>query len=387
MPSPFDANALTEIWKAHDRFAMGLKGGRRCIMRYMNLTQIDMSNRNLTEADFTGADFHRTTMLGVVLDRAALYCASLKEVDARYSHLRRADLRGACFRGANFSFAELDGADLRAGTVAISDRDGNFKLRQQRASQGPRPVSFAGGSLEETKLENADAPEVDFTNCNMKAVNFGGANLKGANFSGAVLHGASFLNANLAGANFKRAVLTGVKLKDMQISSAQLKDCLLEPGPETIAKIPEILARIDGAILWVETKGKRGSKGIFDGEDLRSVQKNFKGKALSAISAKDAIAVGVDFSGCELQGAHFDEADLRDATFDNADLRGACFKGANLTHTKFRNCNLQSLPLNSGESIKTAFDGAVLAQTSFRDALCEDDLREAVSGLGATFDI
>jgi uncharacterized protein YjbI with pentapeptide repeats len=387
MPSPFDADALVEIWKDHERFAMGLKGGRRCIMRHKNLTQIDMSNRNLAEADFTGSDFFRTTMLGVILDRAALYCASLKEVDARYSHLRRADLRGACFRGADFSFAELDGADLRAGTVAISDKNGNFKIYRRRESHRPQPVSFAGGSLEETKLENVDAPEVDFSNCNMKAVNFGGANLKGANFSGAVLHGASFLNANLAGANFKQAVLTGVKLKDMQISSAQLKDSLLDPSPETVAKIPEILGRIDGAVLWVETKGKRGSKGIFDGEDLRSVARNFKGKALSAISAQNTIAVGVDFSNCELQGAHFNEADLRNATFDNADLRGACFKGANLTHTKFKNCNLQSLPLNSGESIKTAFGGAVLAQTSFRDARYDDDVRKAVSGPGATFDI
>ena len=135
--------------------------------------------------------------------------------------------------------------------------------------------------------------------------------------------------------------------------------------PEQRARLPRWLAMLDEMEGFVRSGGRSGNPASFEGEDIRLLANHMKGRMLTGINLKNSIAVHADFTGCELQAAKFDGADLRGAIFVGADLRGASFAGANLAHAEFVQANLLPLELNSGTSLPTMFDGAILHHADF----------------------
>jgi len=99
------------------------------------------------------------------------------------------------------------------------------------------------------------------------------------------------------------------------------------------------------------------------------VAKDFKGRALTAISARNAIAVGADFRGVSFQGAHFDGR--RSAATRHSTMRtsGACLSRSNLAQrAKFVKCDLRSLRLSKrDEVVTTNFADAFIGATSFSE--------------------
>ena len=114
-----------------------------------------------------------------------------------------------------------------------------------------------------------------------------------------------------------------------------------------------------------------GSSGVLDGEDLRPLETGIAKFHLTAISARNVIAVGMNLSGAQLQGADFSGADLRDVNFEGADLRGINFRDANLAHARFESADLTSLRLSSGGVQPCEFAGARYSQKQLADALLE----------------
>jgi uncharacterized protein YjbI with pentapeptide repeats len=229
---------------------------------------------------------------------------------------------------------------------------------------------------------NADGPQgVDFSNCSLKKASFGKAKLDGANFSGALLQGADFKGSHLSNAGFKGAVLTGVNIKDLNLSPEDLKGCITDPSQETIRRFDEMRSKLDSHQQWIVSGGMQGAHCVLDGEDIRLLQKLVVGRPLTGLSAKNAIAIGLNFAGCQLQGAKFDGADLRDADFSGADLRGASFRGANISHARFGKADMRSLPLINGQTRAVDFtDAAGLAE---QFATCQLDGETAALGLRA----
>ncbi len=119
-----------------------------------------------------------------------------------------------------------------------------------------------------------------------------------------------------------------------------------------------------------------------DDEDLRPVSKFLTGLQLTGLHARRVNAIGIDFSGCQLQAARFDGADLRECKFSHADLRGASFKGARLAHAEFEKTNLGSLRLPGGRMLAPDFTGADASQTQFCMAILESGI--AALGLGVS---
>jgi uncharacterized protein YjbI with pentapeptide repeats len=191
---------------------------------------------------------------------------------------------------------------------------------------------------------------VDFSGASLKRVSFGNAKLDGANFEGALLQGAIFRGAKLVNVSFKGAVLAGVNIEELGASREALEGCVLDISPAAHEKVPVLKARIEAHGQWIVSDGKTGAPANLDSEDLRPLKALITGRPLAGLSAKNAIAVGVDFSGCQLQASHFEGADLRDANFTAADLRGASFRGSKLGHAKFAQANLCGLPLSGGAS-------------------------------------
>ena len=333
-PARYTQAQIDQFVTAHERFVQRQPKGLRAIMRFLQAPKIDFNRRILSDADFTGANMAGASFILADLQRASLYCADLRQADLRRAILTRADLRGASLRGANLSGALLDDADMRQAVLARTDLEGRFGL--------------AGRSSQPGSAEGERAFAVDFSNCSMKRVRLGNAKLKGANFSGALLNGADLKGAQLEGARFDGAVLIGVDVQKLNLAPSVLAKCVTDPSPAARDRVPHLLDILAQAELWSTSNGAQGAAANLEGEDLRPLAGAFEKRALTAMTARGAQAIGVSFAGAQLQGANFDEADLRDADFTAADLRGASFRGANLWHARFNNADIRALRLASG---------------------------------------
>lgn len=326
--STLTQDQLNPILVDHARYAAG-KGGKRAVLTHCDLSGLNLIRRNLAEADFSGAALVGTLLAGANLERASLYCADLRDANLLNARLIRADMRGASFRGAKLANAVLDGADLRAAMMMVMG-DAGVSVIDRGGDKSPIGVDFSGASL--------------------KRVSFGSAKLDGANFDGAILTGANFRGAKMDKVSFRGAVLSGVNLDELNVPPEALEGCVTDVTPATMEKLPELKARIEAHGQWIVTGGKVGAPANLDGEDLRPLKDLITGRPLAGLSAKNAIAVGIDFSGCQLQASHFEGADLRDTNFTAADLRGASLHNAKLRHARFAEANLCGLPLSNGGS-------------------------------------
>jgi uncharacterized protein YjbI with pentapeptide repeats len=351
---PLSQPELNAVLLAHERMLSYQRGAAKAELSRTRLDGLNLANRNLAEADFSFASLVGAVAFGTNLDRANLHCADLRDADFASARMTKADLRGASICGARLAFAKLDGADLRAATVAYKGPD---------AAKGNSDVC------------------VDFSNASLKGASFGHARLDGVSFEGALLDGANFKNAKLSNVTFKGAVLTGVNIDDLDLPEEAFEDCVFGVTQQAVDRANAIAAALEAHKLCVASGATRGMPAVLNGEDLRPIRDRFAGMALSGLSARNVLAIGTDFSGCQLQGARFDGADLRECEFGDADLRGASFRGARLAHARFEKANLGSLRLPSGQILAPDFTGAEAVKAQFFHAILDAEM--ATLGLKA----
>lgn len=353
---------LNAILLSHERYVTS-RGGQRAQLAHALLDGLTLANRNLVEADFSGGSLVGANLYGSNLERASFYCADLRNCDLQAAKLVRADLRGASFKGAKLSFAVMDHADLRAAMMMYVGDAGVSVVDRERGAAKSAAIG------------------VDFSNCSMKGVSFGNAKLDGANFEGALLQGANFRGARLGNASFRGAVLVGVNLKDLNLPPEALAGCVIGVTPEAAAKFEQLKLKLDAHQEWISSGGATGGPANFDGEDLRPLHKLLVGRPLTGLSARGAIAIGIDFSGSQLQAAKFDGADLRDVDFSGADLRGTSLRRARLAHARFDKADLRHLALKNGTRLAPDLRGAEATAGQFFGIAADDPL--AALGLGA----
>lgn len=346
---PWDQRQIDRAVALHERFLRGAAGGQRAFLRYVEAPGVDCQRRLLNDADLTGANLEGASFAGAHFERAALFCVNLEGCDLRAANLRRADLRGARMAGAVLSGAVMDEADMRAAYIAYPSGDSGLHVFRHGAAGG-----LGGGGF-----------GADFTDCAMRGVRLCAANLKGANFTGAVLEQADLAGAKLTDAVFKDTVLEGVELDRLELTPKQLSGCVLAPDPTALERADSIRDLLRRAEAWVSSGGRVGAPAAIDGQDLRPLQGAFRGRTLTALSARRVRAIHLDFSGSSLQGAMFDGADLRGALFDGCDLRGASFRGAKLAHARFAGADLRPLALPNGRAHPVNLDGAVTTRADF----------------------
>jgi uncharacterized protein YjbI with pentapeptide repeats len=349
--APLSQQELNPVLAAHERF-VAAQGGKRAQLTRRGLDGLNLANRVLSEADFSGSSMVGATLYGTNLERASLYCTDLRGCNLQAANLTRADMRGASFRGADLSYAILDGGDLRAARMMIVSAKG-ASVMDRRDGKAPAANSPA-------------VPDgVDFTNCSMRFVSFGNAKLDNANFSGAIMEGVKFKGAKLSNAQFKGAVLTGVDLKELAVPPEALLDCVLDVTPEAKERAEELKAMVLAHELWISSDGASGKPVVLDGEDLRPLQEFAVGRRLTGLCARQTVGINLNFSGCGMQAAKFDDADLRGADFTDCDLRGASFRNANLSHATFTKARLGPLKLASGGELALVMTGAIASSHQF----------------------
>jgi uncharacterized protein YjbI with pentapeptide repeats len=346
---------LNAILAAHERYVAS-QGGMRAQLAHKSLDGLNLANRNLAEADFSGSSLVGANLAGSNLERASLYCADLRDANLQSAKMARADLRGASFNGARLMLAVLDRADLRAAMMMYVGSDGVSVVDNER-----RKASGA-------------AMGVDFSNCSLKGASFGNAKLDGANFTGALLQGANFKSARLTNVTFANAVLTGVNIAELGVPPEALGGCIRDVTPEAAARFEALKDRLDSHQSWITSGGNQGAPANLDGEDLRPLHQLLVGRPLTGLSARRAVAVGLDFSGSQIQAAKLDGADLRDANFSSADLRGTSLRGARLAHARFDKANLCSLPLANGATLAPNFEDSYVCEMQFFGAIRDGEV-------------
>lgn len=339
---------LHKIMGDHERFLLRQRGAR-ARLRQAKLDGLRLAGRDLTEADLSCASLVGADLRGANLTRASLNCADLRGADLRGARLDQADLRGATFKGANLCKASLDGADLRAASMLYLGDD----------------LRFHGNAHHESPFG-----AVDFSAAALRNTSFRNAKLDNANFTDALMEGASFWGARLRNTCFRSAVMTGVHIEEMNLPPKSLQAALPAPTASAQAKAKTVMAQLWAHHEWFVTGGKKGRPATIDGDDLRPLADSVKGLCLAGLSAKDIIAVGVDFTGCALQAAKLDGADLRGARFIGADLSGTSFQKAKIAHASFRKAKIRDLKLCTGQVLRFQAD---IAEAPFGDAQIQSD--------------
>ena len=126
----------------HEMLYSGRRGGARAVFAFADLSGLDLSGRNLADADFTGAILEEANLAGARLDSASFFGADLRRANLTHASLRRCDLRGVCLRGANLIGADLYEADLREGTIAEKDKYGNLRVLQHDVGPSELPAAL-----------------------------------------------------------------------------------------------------------------------------------------------------------------------------------------------------------------------------------------------------
>lgn len=131
--------------------------------RGCDLSNLDLSLKNWSEADFSNANLQNTILGG----------AKLSDANFTQANLQGAVLRQANLANANFEGANLSQADFRCGGGTCTYLfNTSFKNANLRGADFQR-VGF-------TPEGEVGLPQVDFTEADLREANFEGASLKGA---------------------------------------------------------------------------------------------------------------------------------------------------------------------------------------------------------------
>ena len=262
---------LDEILKLHGEYAKGNLGGKLASFKFLDMSYLDLSRRNINQADFTGARCEYANISDTKLRAANFYAADLRFANLAGSDLARSDLRGACLRGTNLSYADLSEADLRDGLLMKSVHGELLPVMTDTGSSEADHAIMHETNLTGARVSNAYVVQTDLSDAILKDARFMRADLSHANFTGAELDGCDFTEANLTGAIFRGAILTRTVLDNAKLDGANFVGAIVDSvnikGVEgAAARLPRHVAKLAGelqAIIaehlrWVNTMGKHG---------------------------------------------------------------------------------------------------------------------------------
>lgn len=363
----FTQSQLDALVSLHERFLDGRLGGRRAILKRVDISNLSLSDKNLRQADFSGCNMQYMDLAFTNFQEATLYACDLSFSNLIHTNFVRSDLRGTRIESANLAGADLERADLRGGALTA---DGSYAQ--------PQPVNFRGANMTGAKLIGSMANNADFSDAIMAHTKIYGADLRGARLIGADLSGADFDSVKLTGANMKNAILTGANLEKLINAGVDLSTAITDSniGPSVNDLHTPLVHLIEEHQRWVETSGRVGKYLDLSGYDLREVGA-LKRQKLTALKACDAKFIGMNLYQVELQSANLEGADFRNCDLVEADFRGSNLKGTKFSHAKLKGANFLPLLFATGSSQR--FAPCNLEGSEFRYAdLSDAKLKNAI---------
>lgn len=354
---------------------------RRCSFVEATLADADLTECNLSEADFHASDLSDATLVETKLRRANLTevlapginlrKADLKEADFSASDLRdvaltEANLEHASFRGARLWNADLSDADLTV--VALSEAD----LQE---------ANLRGADLSESDLHRVDFRDADLGDSILHRVNLREARMYGATVEQASLAHADLTNGFGEQANFSRADLRDIEGKEFYVPDAVFDQSRLREAIMCRTKAPR--ASFEGvSAVGIDFTDSDLRDTDFSGSNLQDA--DLAGADLSGANLVDANMEGADLTGAVLRGATLSEANLDGVTLDNADLHDAEIRAAVLQPHSAENADFTEADLTDSRLHGADFEGAKLVEADLSEVGATDsnffdvDLEDAV---------
>lgn len=347
---------LDGMVQLHQRFLDGRLGGRRAVLKRVDLTGLSLSGQNMRQADFTACLMRRMDLSHTDFQEASLYACDLADSNLNDANFVRSDLRGARIEGADLAGADLEKADLRGGAVTT---DGSFQRAQY--------VNFRGADLSGAKLSGSMATNADFSDAILTHANMEGADLRGAQMEGADLSGADIEGVQLSGANLKSAILMGVDLQQIRDRNVVMVDVVTDDNAGvSVSQLREPLPKlVDKHKVWVETAGASGARLDLSGYDMRELV-TLKQAKLTAIKAERTQFFRMNLYQIEMQSAILDKSDFRNCDMVEADLRASSMRAAKFNHANLERANFA--PLMFGEEGARRYSPCNLEGAYFRYA-------------------
>lgn len=188
-----------------------------------DLSQVQMQQVNLTDANLSRVVMNRSDLSRAVLNRANL--ANTRLVDANLSSTQ---LVGSDLTGAALENASLTGADLSDAKLNEAD------LYGARLSR----VTAIGTQLSYANLGKTDWHGSDLSGVYLDRANLSNANLSATRLTGAVLRSAQMENANLQNADLSHADLRGANVAGADFLGTILSPTKQDPADQFV-QMPE----------------------------------------------------------------------------------------------------------------------------------------------------
>ncbi|HRC26583.1 MAG TPA: pentapeptide repeat-containing protein, partial [Alphaproteobacteria bacterium] len=125
---------LDGIVEQHAMYLKGVVGGARATLKFSDLSDLDLSGKDLSQADFTGSRFVGTDLSRGRYTGACFFACDLRNANMARSDFSRADFRGAFVAGADLTGANMAGVDLRPGKI-MKKGDSGALVDHERAGE------------------------------------------------------------------------------------------------------------------------------------------------------------------------------------------------------------------------------------------------------------
>lgn len=314
--------------------------GRHSELQYfiVLLEKADLSNADLREADLnmallSKANLYKADLRGADLRRAILKGAKLEHTDLRGADLSEANLEEARILHARFNDADLSRASLRNAKL--------FGLPAWMVGLPKfRKADGSPGGISKTHFSGAKLNEVDFSGANLSGLDLQGIDfsktksLSRAEFEKADLSRTNLRDTDLREANLRQANLTEADLRGAQLNAADLRGANLNRAK---------LSRVD--LSWM---------------DLTDTN-------LSEVDFTKANLAGINLTKKNLRGAILSEADLSytmlvETDFTEANLKGCRIYGVSVWDVKLEKANQKNLVITSPQKPTITVDDLEVAQ-------------------------
>src|SRR5512139_3852612 len=121
-----NVGALRRLAEVHRNWRLGRVNGQRLMLSECNLSKLDLSHMDFTDAYMVRCNLERSTLRGTLFRGAILTGTIFDEADMTGANFERADMRGAVFHGSDMTRTALSAADLRQDFTQRSGGDANW---------------------------------------------------------------------------------------------------------------------------------------------------------------------------------------------------------------------------------------------------------------------
>jgi uncharacterized protein YjbI with pentapeptide repeats len=226
-----DDDVLEAVLEGGERWQIFRQNGSIANLKTVELSETDLSSRNLADIDLSGVDLFRTNLQHANLKKSDLNGAELTEANLQSAAMYKCNLRGAVLQEADLSSADLTECDCTGADF----RGANLRHSNLTASK------LCDADFTSADLTGAKLCDADITSANFRAANFSETDLTRVKFGGFRRMAGKYYGIRGIEQSFGNAVFVREAKDEDYIETVYQNICAMPDG---------IIKKIDLALFW-----------------------------------------------------------------------------------------------------------------------------------------